>query len=890
MSAKKSSRTPISRSRRPPPPVEAGEGKGSEEEDVEDADQVSLQTAAAAQGKASTVSPNIEDVISIHSLSEIERQTIVEIVSSFPNLTEGQLKSIEVLVQSTQLSKQSIMSLVIHGAAAPVSGSPPVLSAELEKKFTNISNLMSKASDEQIKGKLRKVLQSLVEAGQSNVCGNVALTQEHLKRLDEAFEEITNVRQLTNTPSATLSNFTKLTPAGAATLLGRNSMSSFGGHGGEASSASSAGSSQRVRFPVPETLQESEKRREQREVDGKKDDLSRSNLPVFVSVNSPLNLRRENLGDQAFEPVRMAAHNLAVAAAEYCYVNMTAHTLLTYMIVAAVNKQIHRFYNLAGGMLVEMGYPPARSVVDNLEKLKAQDEEIRSDIMCLQNANDMAAYHLASISGLFLGAAGVIFSNGFDNTALSKEACRMVAKVYNFDFGDDVTQFQRQLNGFVKVVEQAQMMTLNLDDHKKINPALNATNTVAVAMASFGAHRFTAYDVGQAKFILRKHSNREITSLVVLQAILAEAVAQGYFISSDVSSADAGEPTTHALAAATASASSAAASAASDAKSAKKKKKSKAASPTAQTDQRGTQHKVLAASSSGAVAVAASAAPVAVSAPSRPPPAAPPKKPYKPLSLKEKEERNQQFYNRNVAKTQEVLQRSGKNPDDYLDRCVLNGEYTHRWRPGAPTFDAASASSNHFDQLAIRAVQSAFDKGAEKYLGDQYAATLVSSASLGATGAHATASATAPPHPPVPPTAPPPAHVPHASVFSAPSSQQGMFQQGMGTPLIMVPVPMPGVYHSGAQGGTLQMQMPHQSWQQGQFYSQQPPSRHALAAQGLPLPPGYGMPMGYQGMVPHLGHPSVDQRLLQAPREIRDKEPYDVCNEGDSPHFSWGGN
>ena len=452
--------------------MEAGEGKGSEEEDVEDADQVSLQTAAAAQGKASTVSPNIEDVISIHSLSEIERQTIVEIVSSFPNLTEGQLKSIEVLVQSTQLSKQSIMSLVIHGAAVPVSGSPPVLSAELEKKFTNISNLMSKASDEQIKGKLRKVIQSLVEAGQSNVCGNVALTQEHLKRLDEAFEETTNVRQLTNTPSATLSNFTKLTPAGAATLLGRNSMSSFGGHGGEASSASSAGSSQRVRFPVPETLQESEKRREQREVDGKKDDLSRSNLPVFVSVNSPLNLRRENLGDQAFEPVRMAAHNLAVAAAEYCYVNMTAHTLLTYMIVAAVNKQIHRFYNLAGGMLVEMGYPPARSVVDNLEKLKVQDEEIRPDIMCLQNANDMAAYHLASISGLFLGAAGVIFSNGFDNTALSKEACRMVAKVYNFDFGDDVTQFQRQLNGFVKVVEQAQMMTLNLDDHKKINPAL----------------------------------------------------------------------------------------------------------------------------------------------------------------------------------------------------------------------------------------------------------------------------------------------------------------------------------------------------------------------------------------------------------------------------------
>ena len=187
-------------------------------------------------------------------------------------------------------------------------------------------------------------------------------------------------------------------------------------------------------------------------MDGKKDDLSRSNLPVFVSVNSPLNLRRENLGYQAFEPVRMAAHNLAVAAAEYCYVNMTAHTLLTYMIVAAVNKQIHRFYNLAGGMLVEMGYPPARSVVDNLEKLKAQDDEIRSDIMCLQNANDMAAYHLASISGLFLGAAGVIFSNGFDNTALSKEACRMVAKVYNFDFGDDVTQFQRQLNGFVKVV------------------------------------------------------------------------------------------------------------------------------------------------------------------------------------------------------------------------------------------------------------------------------------------------------------------------------------------------------------------------------------------------------------------------------------------------------
>ena len=87
--------------------MEAGEGKGSEEEDVEDADQVSLQTAAAAQGKASTVSPNIGDVISIHSLSEIERQTIVEIVSLFPSLSELQLKSIETLVVSPYLQKQS---------------------------------------------------------------------------------------------------------------------------------------------------------------------------------------------------------------------------------------------------------------------------------------------------------------------------------------------------------------------------------------------------------------------------------------------------------------------------------------------------------------------------------------------------------------------------------------------------------------------------------------------------------------------------------------------------------------------------------------------------------------------------------------------------------------
>jgi hypothetical protein len=63
-----------------------------------------------------------------------------------------------------------------------------------------------------------------------------------------------------------------------------------------------------------------------------------------------------------------------------------------------------------------------------------------------------------------------------------------------------------------------------------------------------------------------------------------------------------------------------------------------------------------------------------------------------------------------------------------------------------------------------------------------------------------------------------------------------------------------------------------------------------LAAQGFPLPPGYGIPMGYQGTVPHLGHPSVDQRLLQAPRENRDKESYDVCNDGGFPHFSGGGN
>ena len=106
-----------------------------------------------------------------------------------------------------------------------------MLSAELEKKFTTISNLLSKASDEKIKEKLRPIMTSLAEAGQSNVGGSVALTQEHSKRLDEAFESITHFWQLTDTPRAVLSNLIKLTPAGATKLLGRNSLSSYGGCG-----------------------------------------------------------------------------------------------------------------------------------------------------------------------------------------------------------------------------------------------------------------------------------------------------------------------------------------------------------------------------------------------------------------------------------------------------------------------------------------------------------------------------------------------------------------------------------------------------------------------------------------------------------------------------------
>ena len=430
----------------------------------------------------------------------------------------------------------------------------------------------------------------------------------------------------------------------------------------------------------------------------------------------------------------------------------------------------------------------------------------------------------------------------------------------------------------------------------------NVTNMVAVAMASFGVYSFNAYDVGQAKSILGKHSKREIGSLVALQAIIAESVAAGYFIASE----DSGESTKHALAAATAAASSAAASAALAAKSAnaqtqgsegaeslKKKKKSKSEKKVSQNNQRAIQYKaqVLAASSAGAAA--APAAPVAVTATSLPSPAAPHKKPYKFLTPQEKEEKSQYYYTRNVAKVQEVLQRLGKNPDAYLESCVLNGERTFRWRPGAPALVASSVSANQWEQISIRAVQSAFDKGTDKYLGDQYVATLVRSAFLGATGDRAPASTTAPPPALAPASAtaspPAPAQVPFvdSSVFLAPSSQTGM-----GTQMMMVPVPMPGGFYSGAQGGPLQMppQMSPQQWQQGQFYSQQPQSRHALAAQGFPRPPGYGIPMGYQGMAPHLGHPSVDQRLLQAPRENRDKDSYDVFNEGGFPHFSGGGN
>ena len=92
----------------------------------------------------------------------------------------------------------------------------------------------------------------------------------------------------------------------------------------------------------------------------------------------------------------------------------------------------------------------------------------------------------------------------------------------------------------------------------EINLALNVTNMVAVAMASFGVYSFSAYDVSQAKLIIGRHSKGEIGSLVALQAIIAESVAAGYFIASE----DSGEFTKHALAAATAAASSAAASAA----------------------------------------------------------------------------------------------------------------------------------------------------------------------------------------------------------------------------------------------------------------------------------------------------------------------------------------
>ena len=125
---------------------------------------------------AAAASPSIEDAIPLLSLSETQRQTIVEIVSLFPSLSELQLKSIETLVVSPYLQKQSIISLVVSGAAVSASGSPPVLSAELEKKFTTISNLLSKASDEKIKEKLRPIMTSLAEAGQSNVGGSVALT------------------------------------------------------------------------------------------------------------------------------------------------------------------------------------------------------------------------------------------------------------------------------------------------------------------------------------------------------------------------------------------------------------------------------------------------------------------------------------------------------------------------------------------------------------------------------------------------------------------------------------------------------------------------------------------------------------------------------------------
>jgi hypothetical protein len=98
---------PLSRSRRgepPPPRAGAEEAKGSEEEDVE---QVSAQAETAAHGMAAAASPNIEDVIPLLSLSETQRQTIVEIVSLFPSLSELQLKSIETLVVSPYLQKQS---------------------------------------------------------------------------------------------------------------------------------------------------------------------------------------------------------------------------------------------------------------------------------------------------------------------------------------------------------------------------------------------------------------------------------------------------------------------------------------------------------------------------------------------------------------------------------------------------------------------------------------------------------------------------------------------------------------------------------------------------------------------------------------------------------------
>jgi hypothetical protein len=440
-----------------PQPAGAVEAKEKEEEDVEDAH---AQAPSVTHGMAASAAPSIEEVIPIFALSENHRQTIVEIVSMFPNLSEKQLTSIEKLVVSNKVMKQSIISLVVSGAAISASGSTPVLSAEQEKKVTAISNSLSKHSDEKINEKLRPIMKSLADAGKSNVGGSVAFTQEHSKRLDDAFEKIFRFQAHTQVPSATLSNLCGLTPAGAAKLLGRNSLSSYGGSWGEADTASSASSPstqrQQVQFHVPETLKASEKRREQREKDGNTADLTRSNLPDFITNDRPLNQRLEALGTDAYEDVRLAAFHLAAENATNCHVQMTSHTLQTYMIVAEVNKQIHRFFTLGAELLVTAGYSPARSILDNLGRLKEQDEELRPDITCLSNAYDMAAFHLAGISGLYYGASGSIFRNGFDSTALSRAACLKVAEVWSFNFGDDVTDFQSRLTLFVESVEQAQ--------------------------------------------------------------------------------------------------------------------------------------------------------------------------------------------------------------------------------------------------------------------------------------------------------------------------------------------------------------------------------------------------------------------------------------------------